>query len=47
MRLPSRFVITAFRQTFSAGIVKAYINSINIIGKKVSRCTIADSSINL
>jgi len=43
----SRFVITALRQTFSAGIVKAYINSINTIGKKVSKCTIADYSINL
>jgi len=47
MRLPSRCVITALREAFSAGIVKAYINSINTIGKKVSKCTIANYSINL
>ena len=27
MRLPSRFVITALRQTFSAGILEAYFGS--------------------
>ena len=33
MCLPSWFVITALRRTFSAGIVKACIDSSNTIGK--------------
>ena len=36
MRLPSRFVITALRQTFLASILKAYIDSRNTTGEKVS-----------
>jgi len=35
MRLPSRFVITALRQTFSAGMLKAYTDSSNNIGEKL------------
>jgi hypothetical protein len=45
MCLPSWFVITALRRTFSAGIVKAYIDSSNTIGKNVSKCTLTDSLI--
>src|ERR1700686_385718 len=47
MRLPSRFVITALRQTFLAGILKAYIDSGNTIGEKGSKCTPTDSDSNL
>src|ERR1019366_4777206 len=36
MRLPSRFVITARRQTFSDGILKAYIDSSDTIWGKDS-----------
>ena len=39
MRLPSRFAITALRQTFSAGILKAYIDSSDTIGEKDSKCS--------
>ena len=39
MRLPSRFAITALRQTFSAGILKAYIASSDTIGEKDSKCS--------
>ena len=35
-RLPSRFVITALRQIFLAGIVKAYTDFTDSIGEKVS-----------
>ena len=45
MRLPSWFVITALRRTFSAGIVKACIDSRNAIGKNVSKSTLTDSLI--
>ena len=39
MRLPSRFVITARRQTFSIGILEAYIDSSDTIGEKDSKCS--------
>ena len=37
MRLPALFVITALRQTFSAGIVKAYGDSSNTIVENISK----------
>ena len=44
MCLPSRFVITALRQTLFAGILKAYIDSRNAIEKKKgSQCTLSES----
>jgi len=39
MRLPFRFVITARKQTFSIGILKAYIDSSDARGEKDSKCT--------
>src|ERR1700686_294054 len=38
MLLPSRLVITALRQIFLAGIVKAYTDFTDSIGEKVSNC---------